>query len=227
MISVLLPSRGRPKALLESIGSLLDNADEPDGIEILIAADADDQPTLLAAAQLPSQANMWASPVRYGYEGLHEYVNWLSGEVTGEWMMMWNDDARMLTEGWDTIIEQTQAFLPAPGGVLWPLANHDAGGNLFPIWPYAWRHAMGYVSRAPNIDVWISEIGRKLGLERQIPVRVYHNRADVTGAAEDDTFKEGRAEMGRFNSRDYDSRANRAERTRVVRLLMRSFYAES
>ncbi|HEY6117710.1 MAG TPA: glycosyltransferase, partial [Candidatus Dormibacteraeota bacterium] len=112
MISVLLPSRGRPKALEETITGLLRLADEPDAIQVLVAADPDDDGTL--AAELPDQVTVWTAPQRYGYPRLHEYVNALAAQAGGDWLMLWNDDARILTPGWDQAIEA------APQAVLWP-----------------------------------------------------------------------------------------------------------
>lgn len=219
MISVLLPTRGRVRQLQESMESLLFLAEAAWDVEIMLAVDPDDEATLYAMEyeEQPEQLHVWYAPERYGYKGLHHYINELAGRAHGEWLMLWNDDARMMTEDWDTIIEEAQRTVTPPGGVLWMMANHDQGGNLFPVWPRAWHTLMGYTSASPNNDVWISEIGRRLGVERRIPVRVFHDRADITGNNLDDTFNEGRAQMGQGNDDGYDSMANRLARSRAVR----------
>ena len=38
---------------------------------------------------------------RLGYKNLHEYMNALWVQASGEWLMLWNDDALMETKDWD------------------------------------------------------------------------------------------------------------------------------
>lgn len=212
MISVLLPSRKRSTALFESCQSLVTKAAHRDDIEILVAIDPDDDET--RTAELPSQVQVWEAPERFGYDGLHHYVNFLARQAMGTRLMIWNDDAIMQTQGWDEIVRRAPA-----DSALWMEANHSEGGNLFPLWPLAWTEAIGYVSLSPNIDVWISEVARRLGLEERIPVKVLHDRADITGSNNDETFAEGRAKMGTGNHVAYDSYRNRAARTHDVAVI--------
>jgi hypothetical protein len=44
-----------------------------------------------------------------GYDSLHEYYNELASKATGDWLMLWNDDAVMETEGWDEKIGNAAA----------------------------------------------------------------------------------------------------------------------
>lgn len=183
MISVLLPTRGRPQSLASSIKSLLGTAFRPDDIEILLATDPDDQCPVFAGRKVTA----WTAPERYGYAGLYRYFNHLATLASGDWLMVWNDDATMKTYGWDAIIRLQQ---PA---VLWMNVNHCPGGNLFPVWPRAWSDAAGHVSLASNVDVWLQEIGNRLGRHHRIPVEVFHDRKDITGGHDDQTYAEGRA----------------------------------
>ncbi len=216
MISVLCPTRGRPGPLAESVSSLLDLASG--AVEVLTALDPDDSAGLDAAARLPVRA--WTAPERFGYMQLHRYYNHLASMAGGEWLLVWNDDARMLTAGWDEIIAAQEQ------GALWLSCTTMRGGNFFPAWPAAWTRACGHVALAANIDVWISEVGRRLGREQQIPVEVFHDRYDVTGGHDDQTYAEGRKVMGAFaNHPDYDTPDNRAARIRdtvTIRRLLES-----
>ncbi|MFE9735462.1 glycosyltransferase family 2 protein [Streptomyces sp. NPDC005863] len=196
MISVLLPSRGRPQPLTDTVSGLLDLADHPDGIQILIAADPDDTPTLHAA--LPGQATIWAAPQRYGYPRLHEYVNRLAEQAAGDWLMLWNDDARMLTAGWDHRIEEHE---PA---VLWPHSNDIATCNTFPIWPRAWTDHLGHVSLSPHCDSWIQYLGQTLGRHPRVNIDILHDRADLTGGHDDETRAES---LAGYRTADYGSPA--------------------
>lgn len=197
MISVLLPSRGRPTALRDTITGLRQHADQPDRIEILVAVDPDDPDTSLAAADL-NVDHLWPAPSRYGYHQLHRYINALAIQASGDWLMLWNDDARIRTTGWDSIIHQQNP------GVLWPHSNDVPGCNTFPIWPRAWTAALGHVSLSPHCDSWIQHLGETLGQQQRIPVGILHDRADLTGGHDDQT----RAESANgYRTSDYHSPA--------------------
>lgn len=232
-VSVLLPTRGRPAAMIASVRSLLEKADRLEDVEVLVAVDPDDPESARAGTRLAkmygtARVSAWTAPERYGYRQLHRYVNFLASESTMDWLMVWNDDATMLTQGWDRQVrKQASNLYGRAEKVLWPECNHAQGGNLFPIWPSSWYHLLGHASLSPNVDVWISEIGRCLGIEQRIPVRIMHDRPDVTGADPDPTYLEGRKLMGQGNDPGYDSQVNRAARARAVRVLREIEHAKA
>lgn len=205
MISVLLPSRGRPKALTESVGDLLELADKPSTVQVLVAADPDDIAT--QTVDLPQQAQVWTAPERYGYPRLHEYVNRLAEQADGDWLMLWNDDARMLTAGWDTIVSEL------PPGVLWPRSNDIPTCNTFPIWPRTWTDHLGHVSLSPHCDSWIQFLGQAIGRHERIDVEILHDRADLTGGHDDQTRAES---LAGYRTADYGSPAMEAARAADV-----------
>lgn len=211
MISVLCPSRGRPESLRASAGWLFSLASDISSVEVLVAMDPDDKPTLESGMWCtpawPEGATVrpWIAPERYGYARIHEYCNHLAAMARGDWLLLWNDDATMRTPGWDKVIEAE-----APG-VLWTQSNH--GQYFFPAWPKAWSDAWGHASLSPNVDVWVSEVGTRLGLARPVPVAVFHDRKDITGGHDDATYAEGRAVMGSYaNHPGHDSPASREQR---------------
>jgi hypothetical protein len=183
-----MPSRGRPTSLLAAINSLKWNACYPANVEVLVAADPGDQETV-AVARI-AKAWHWTAPERYGYARLHEYYNHLATLAHGDWLLVWNDDAIMVTEGWDEII---RAQDPA---VLWLGANHHHTASMFPAWPRAWAVATGHVSPVPHNDTFLQHLGEVLGRLVKVPVEVRHDRADVTGANDDATYAEGRGRIG-------------------------------
>ena len=211
MISVLLPSRGRPESLGESVTSLIGLAADPFAVEVLVGADPDDPETAgrdwTAEWEAGWGVQCWTAPERYGYAQLHRYYNHLAGMAKGEWLLLWNDDARMLTQGWDQVLAAQEP------GVLWLGSNQ--GQYYFPAWPRAWSDAWGHTSLSPNVDVWVSEVGTRLGLARPVPAGILHDRKDITGGHDDATYAEGRAVMGAYsNHPDYSSPANREARIR-------------
>ena len=183
MISVLLPSRGRPDSLLATAAGLLALAADPGKVEILIAADPDDGPTLALAREgrLPEQARMLVAAERLGYKRINEYYNALDEAAAGEWCFLWNDDAAMLTRGWDAVIEAEE---PA---VLCPHADYAPEINTFPVWPSAWTRHLGHVSLDQSVDLWLHDVAVAAGAERRIPVSVHHEHrmGDATAADRD------------------------------------------
>jgi hypothetical protein len=189
-ISVVFTSRARPESLRATIGGLLHYADDPDAIEVIVAVDPDDTATLAAAPTLQPQVTLWTAPERFGYNRLHDYLNELAKMAAAPWCQWWNDDMRMLTRGWDTVV---RANRPA---ILWPKANHVPHANICPAWPRAWSDAMGHVSPTSHMDTYLQYLGDALGRHDRIPVEIIHDRADVTGGHDDATYAEGRKLLG-------------------------------
>jgi hypothetical protein len=190
-ITALCPSRRRPSQLRDSLYGLIDHADHRRDIEVLVAFDPDDETVDEARwlMQPVRQIRTWTAPERYGYGRLHEYYNALAEQAQGDWLLIWNDDARMQTLGWDSIITSS------PPRVLWLEANHSPQANMFPAWPRSWAQAAGHVSLSPHCDSWLQMLGTYLG-QLRVPIEVRHYRADITGDHEDDTYREGRGQIG-------------------------------
>lgn len=221
MISVLLPTRGRPESLVESVNSLRETASRHGAFaefEVLVATDPDDTASFMAACHLPGMHRVWVAPERYGYSRLHMYYNELARRARGDWLLLWNDDARMVTKGWDKVIEDQK---PA---VLWTRANHCGDANLFPAWPKAWSDAMGHVSLSPHVDLWLGQVANSIQCHARIPVEIFHDRKDVTGGHDDQTYAEGRALMPpNYHTPVHDTEENiraREQDARTIRQLL-------
>jgi hypothetical protein len=192
-ISVIFASRGRYAALADAVDSLRDNATDVDHIEVIVAMDPDD----LAMNYVKQSrygngdaSSIWVAPERYGYLGLHHYLNALAKQASGQWLMWFNDDMRMCTPGWD---KRVLASRPA---VLWPHANHVHHANIAPIWPKAWSDAVGHASPTTHMDTYLQRVGESLGRHDRVGVSIIHNRADVTGQNDDETYRDGRKKLG-------------------------------
>ena len=188
-VSVCFASRGRPSSLLRAVTGLLALADDPAAVEVIVAADPDDGATHEALGLVP-QARVWVAPERFGYNRLHDYLNPLAKQAQGEWLMWFNDDMIMKTQGWDTIVRG------ADPAVLWPGANHVQHANIAPIWPRAWAEALGHASPTSHMDTYLQRLGEALGKHVRIPVEIVHDRFDVTGHHHDATYAEGRELLG-------------------------------
>jgi hypothetical protein len=211
-ISVLLPTRGRTDMLKKSILSLIESAQDPSSIELLLAFDSDDKSSLEWC-----QANVFpeleahgvdATVVEFaplGYLKLHEYLNALAGLANGHWLMFWNDDAVMQTQDWDQqITKHNGKFLC----LRMPTHNYHPYA-IFPIVPRDWYYLLGHLSNHQLTDATISQISYILGIMQNIEVEVLHDRYDITGNNHDATFKnrpmlEGRPDDPRdFNHVDF------------------------
>ncbi len=190
-INVVFASRGRPGSCGRAIRSLLGHADRVGDVEVIVALDPDEDFGAYTNA-CPSGTRFGVAPVRHGYLQLHEYVNEAVRAVAHDssWLMWFNDDMQMLTDGWDTAVRFNRK------AILWPEANHVAHANIAPIWPKEWTDVLGRVSPVQHIDTYLQRLGEELGRHDKIPVRIFHDRADVTGNHDDETYAQGRALLG-------------------------------
>ena len=196
LVSVLLPSRRRETLLRESIASLTATAAHPEQVEVLVAADPDDAATQGFTVAAPLAGRVLATPQRWGRGSLHEYYNWLAPHAAGRWLLIFNDDAVMETQGWDEIIRAQE-----PGVVV---AGSNHGDHMFLAVPAVWADAAGYLSPTPDIDNFLFDVGHNLGCLRRPPLRIFHSPCYVTGANDDDTYREGLADRERFAATDWD-----------------------
>lgn len=190
-ISVVLPTRGRTEALKSSIASLVTTSNRPHAVEILLAFDNDDidsqryfadeiVPLLIDSGVIFEATSM----PRLGYARLNEYVNQLVSISQGRWVMMFNDDARMITQGWDDIIcEYRDRF-----ALLRADTNHEHPYAIFPILPREWYELFGYFSPHQLNDAWVSQIGFMLDIVVTVPIYIEHDRFDLTGKNNDATY---------------------------------------
>lgn len=207
-ISILLPTRGRREALLKSLNSLLDTASDPTRLEFLLGIDEDDDgikeyieqnvAPLMKEHAVECRANIF-KPL--GYENLHTYVNTLATNANGDWLMFWNDDGIMLTENWDDVIESYNGQFK----LLAPKDNHDGHPYaIFPIVPMDWFRLMDHLSINAQNDAWLSHIAYMLDIFERIDVEFLHDRADITGNNDDDTFRNRKYMEGNPNDpRDF------------------------
>lgn len=193
-VSVLLPTRGRREALKRSVMSLVETATDATKIEIILGFDNDDSNTqqwfMENVVTLLKDSDVVIKILnfeRLGYGRLNEYVNNLARYAEGRWFLFWNDDAWMETSGWDDeIIKYNGKFR-----VLRIPTHNEHPYAIFPIIPREWLRLFGYLSFHQLSDAWISQIGYMLNIIENISVSCVHDRADLTGNNEDETFKEG------------------------------------
>jgi len=192
-ISILLPTRGRTEVLKKSILTLVDKCKNPKDIEVIFGIDEDDQTVIdyvksdiapiMQSAGIETRANIF-KPL--GYENLHTYVNTLAGSSQGEWLFFWNDDCLMESQDWDEVVKSYTGQFK----LLAPKDNHAGHPYaILPIVPRDWYILVGHLSQNAQNDAWLSHIAYMLDIFERIDISFIHDRADITGNNDDETFK--------------------------------------
>ena len=192
-ISILLPTRGRPKPLEQCLRTLLDRAKDPSRIEVMLAFDNDDVENIKHFVDVIQpyldDLGVEYSAIQFerlGYMRLNEYLNELAQHSQGSWLFFWNDDAVMKTQDWDQVIrDSAQEFY-----LLRAETNHEHPYAIFPILPKKWVEITGHLSPHQINDAWTSQVAWMLDIVKTIPVMIHHERYDLTGENLDETFKE-------------------------------------
>lgn len=179
MISLLCPTRGRPRACRASVRTLLARADHPERVEVLLRRDDDDTADYDEVADVARAGGIgrffiWIGPRLDGYASLDDMVNQLAAMAEGDWLMVWNDDAEMASEGWDSIIE---ALPPTEITVQDLMPDAEDHLNLFPVVSRAMYDLVGHMARDPHTDTYLQTVARRASVE--VPVRgvtIHHHR---------------------------------------------------
>jgi hypothetical protein len=120
-----------------------------------------------------------------GYININRYGNILAQHADADWYMFWNDDAIMETPEWDRMIgERTGEFR-----LLAVHTHNDHPYSIFPIVPAEWMDILGHLSPHQMIDAWLSQQAYMLDIYKRIEVHVLHDRFDLTGNNNDETFR--------------------------------------
>lgn len=164
---MLIPSRNNLENLTIGVNSFIENTNNLENIEILIGYDFDDP---IKDQYEKSFGNidvikLHEFKVRHGYYGLNLYYNELIAESSGDYMMVCNDDVRMLTENWDDMLQKYEnrfnviqiqtMWLPHPNGIDPCVMRADL---LFPIFPKKWVDVTGRIAGNAHNDSWISQV---------------------------------------------------------------------
>ena len=149
-VAILLATRGRTQALSNSVKSIIGKAAEKDKIQIIFAFDEDDD---VGLTHFYKEIKPWLAQQkvnnkiiiseRYGYAQLNRYYNLMANITESHWVMMWNDDAIMETEGWDREI----AAYNGEFKVLGVQTHNEHPFSIFPIVPKLWIRILGQMTR--------------------------------------------------------------------------------
>lgn len=150
-IGVVIPARERPDHLLRSILSLKDTADDFSRVEVIVQIDYEDSVTLARVGDLqPLNVRAVVSPRGGGYADVHRYFAECIQASFAPHLLLWSDNTRMLTKGWDSCIASIEHD-------LYHGTFNIQYGWRFPIIPRKLFDLIG-VGQRPYIDVWLGDV---------------------------------------------------------------------
>lgn len=195
LISILLPSRGRPDWFTRMAFSAFKTATHPRHLEIICYLDGDDPkqvqyPNLVGVTYLTGERII-----------LSETWNRCAQEARGEILMHCGDDVLFLTEGWDVIVRR--AFEKSKDKLIFvhgdDLGPHGKEFGTHGFLHRRWVEEVGYF--VPPLfssdwnDVWLNEVANMI--ERRVVVPIVTEHLHYTfGKAERDQTHHEREERG-------------------------------
>ncbi len=167
-ISILLPTRNRPKLLENFINSVLATADKPEEIEFIVSVEHGDK----------SYKKKYPNTVLLdgGDKILADRYEWK--HASGDIFMLANDDIIFHTQGWDTIVKRvfdrySDKIVLVHGKDGDP--RTDKIQHPFPFIHRTWVEIIGrflppYFS-GDFVDTWLCDVANAMG--RRVPVDIY------------------------------------------------------
>lgn len=185
-VSILLPTRGRAKWLCEAIDSVYSLAYNKSSLEFILKVDDDDIETIQLVERLSEMIPLRAivSPRGNGFKDMHIWVNDMCKLARGEWIFLFNDDARMVTEGWDVILEKVKISPVAIQNndimvlVAETLMRPDAFEFVF--LKRKVFEVLGHFSLNPHNDNWICSVMGMIRSCFNIPIQIRHFSEEAT-----------------------------------------------
>lgn len=221
MISLLLPTRGRPDSLRRLVNSVLETADNPNEVELVVFVDRDDE---------SYDRQNYPDNVRLLYAKrttLSVYWNMAYERAQGPIYMHCGDDLVFKTEGWDTKVKQ--AFEKYPDKIVFvygddgdPAKKHFGTHGFL---HHKWAEAVGYFVppyfSSDFNDTWLNEVADMVGRKEKIDIITEHmhpafgkGELDLTHAER--LVRHWRDKMPELYASKGDERKQDAEKLRKV-----------
>jgi hypothetical protein len=153
--------------------------DDPDSIDYI-------QKEIIPYLDQNQVSHLTLSYNRQGYANLHNYYNDLAGYAKANWLMVWNDDAVMMSDSWDAGIRKYDGQFRV---LAFDTHNHHPY-SIFPVIPRDWYALIGRISNHQMVDSVVSQIAYMLDIMVRTDIKVNHERYDFTGEVPDETHLE-------------------------------------
>lgn len=197
VISVLIPTRGRPGRLRDAIESALATASRPQSVEILVRVDFSD-PALLDywdGSDNSCRTFVVEDCVSYG-----KGIEFLREHAAGDILFAAGDDIIFRTEGWD---EKVREAFAKTDGLMVAYANNGKGREKCEHFftTSRWVNTLGYMVRTEFrhfcVDQWVEELANGVGrLQFLRDVVIEHMHKKYGKAADDATYRLVRGDSG-------------------------------
>ena len=180
LVSVLIPTRGRPDHLCRAVDSCYSLAKDKSLLEFIFKVDDDDPETMETISKIEKIApcKTIVSPRGRGYPEMHTWVNQMSEVAEGRWLFLFNDDALIRTEAWDQLILFIGTSKPWHGFTKACLLIAPTIGR-----PFAQEFIMlrrdtfkllGHFSLSPHNDNWIYSLMNFCGAILFTEIQIEH-----------------------------------------------------
>ena len=208
MISLLLPTRGRPDNLGRMYESALSTSEGK--IECIVAIDDDDE----------SYEEFFEHPMhnmtifRTERKTLSKYWNECYRKANGDILMHCGDDIIFRTMDWDVKVKE--AFARYPDNIVFVFGNdgsgvHDGKFGTHGFIHRDWAETIGYFVppyfSSDYNDTWLNDVAKIIGRHKHVDMLTEHMHPDLGKGLLDQTHKDRLARHARDKVRDiYDSK---------------------
>lgn len=192
LVSILLPTRGRPDSLRRAVWSAADHADNPKLLEFILRVDEDDAETLKVAEELQSclQVNLIVGARGAGYGEFHRLVNACAVQAKGDWLLLYNDDAELVTDHFDTMLADLTTYHKPMGvqDVALLLFQQEGAPQSYSFSAMRWKthNLLGMYSPFLHCDLWVWSLLSAVDMVLPVPITIRHRQEhekDTTGKA--------------------------------------------
>jgi glycosyltransferase involved in cell wall biosynthesis len=223
MISVLLPTRGRPRNIKRLHKSILATADNFRDIELIIAVDDDDKSMDKLLNSPPTNTTIFSCKRQV----LSQYWNDCYKKANGDILMHCGDDIVFRTKGWDTKVKET--FERFPDNIVFIFGNdgspHNGKFGTHGFIHRKWAETVGYFVppffSSDYNDTWLNDVAKMIGRHVHIDILTEHMHPDLKKARLDKTHKERierhqRDNVGQLYESKHNERVEDANKLREV-----------
>jgi hypothetical protein len=225
--SVLIPSKGSPRNVVLTICNLVSMAARPDDLEFIVVID---HLSPESSHYRRATDSLWELGINCillhatvaGYKNIAAMFEEAYQQSTGDLLMFYNDDARILTRNWDAVYADT--LFNIPFGVASAFTNEGEvtpGGGVghypwaFPVVRrdlcYACGNKLIVDITETGLDRIFEAYARKTGHAKQAAVLIEHSRTMlVPGSEREAHYKDTEANWAAYMAR-WDAVAQRMQ----------------